>query len=183
MQPDFVADLFERCHALGLTTCLDTTGQASTLGGPGGMQAAWDTVLPHTDMVLFCVKHLDPGKYHDITGLQQQHAMAFAEQLKQRRIKFWLRYVLLPGYTDAPEDIRALIGFCREQPTLQGVELLPYHLLGKNKWAELGLPYPLEGVQPPGQEAVLAVVDQLEAAGLAVVCDAKEPRGQQAQAL
>lgn len=61
MQPDFVADLFERCHALGLTTCLDTTGQASTLGGPGGMQAAWDTVLPHTDMVLFCVKHLDPG--------------------------------------------------------------------------------------------------------------------------
>ena len=67
-------------------------------------------------------------KYHAITGLQQQHARAFAEQLKQRNIPFWLRYVLLPGYTDAPGDIQALIDFCREQPTLQGVELLPYHL-------------------------------------------------------
>jgi len=67
-------------------------------------------------------------KYHAITGLQQLHARAFAEELRQRQIPFWLRYVLLPGYTDAPEDIHALIGFCREQPTLQGVELLPYHL-------------------------------------------------------
>lgn len=46
--------------------------------------------------------------------------------------------------------------------------------LGRNKWDELGLSYPLEGVQPPGREAVLAAVEQLEAAGLTVVCDVKD---------
>jgi pyruvate formate lyase activating enzyme len=60
LQPAFVADLFRRCHAMGLTTCLDTSGQAAT-GQEGGMQGAWDKVLPHTDTVLLCIKHLNPG--------------------------------------------------------------------------------------------------------------------------
>lgn len=62
MQPEFVADFFKRCHALGLTTCLDTTGQTAA-GQQGGTQGAWDKVLPHTDSVLFCVKHLHPGRW------------------------------------------------------------------------------------------------------------------------
>lgn len=56
---------------------------------------------------------------------------------------------------------------------LQGVELLPYHLLGRNKWEALGLAYPLEGVQTPPLEDVLQVVEQLEGSGLNVICDAK----------
>lgn len=61
LQPDFVAELFRLCHDMGLTTCLDTTGQAATSLEGGGMKVAWDTVLPHTDVVLLCVKHLDAG--------------------------------------------------------------------------------------------------------------------------
>lgn len=59
---------------------------------------------------------------------------------------------------------------------LQGIELLPYHLLGKNKWDELGLKYPLVGVQTPPLAQTLEVVDKLEAAGLNVICDAKRLR-------
>ena len=63
---------------------------------------------------------------------------------------------------------------------MMGVELLPYHLLGKNKWDELGLKYPLEGVQTPSIEETLRVVDQLEASGINVICDAKRHRKAQA---
>lgn len=90
---------------------------------------------------------------------------------------FLCRYVLIPGYTDDAAGIEKLTKFCHEHMDhLMGVELLPYHLLGKNKWDELGLKYPLEGVQTPSVEETLKVVDQLEAAGIQVICDAKRAR-------
>lgn len=62
----------------------------------------------------------------------------------------------------------------------QGVELLPYHLLGRNKWESLGLAYPLDGVQTPPLQDVLRVVEQLESSGLNVICDAKRQAAAQA---
>lgn len=167
LQPQFTAAVFQEAHALGLTTCLDTTGQ-------GTKHHHWDVVLPHTDMVLFCIKHLNPEKYAGLTGLRQIGALRFAAELKERGIPHWLRYVLIPGHTDDEDGIQRLIKFCQDQqPALQGVELLPYHLLGRNKWEELGLQYPLDGVDTPPLDAVLSVVEKLEAAGLNVICDAK----------
>eukprot|EP00878_Enallax_costatus_P008745 GHUV01009141.1.p1 GENE.GHUV01009141.1~~GHUV01009141.1.p1 ORF type:complete len:297 (+),score=66.30 GHUV01009141.1:972-1862(+) len=163
LQPEFTAAIFQEAHAL------DTTGQ-------GTKHHNWDTVLPHTDMVLFCIKHLDPAKYTSLTGLRQAGALKFAAELQQRNIPFWLRYVLIPGYSDDRPGIQKLIKFCKDQPSLQGVELLPYHLLGKNKWDALGLKYPLEGVQTPSHKQVMQVVDEIEAAGLNVICDAKNKR-------
>eukprot|EP00882_Tetradesmus_deserticola_P007370 GHRQ01007764.1.p2 GENE.GHRQ01007764.1~~GHRQ01007764.1.p2 ORF type:complete len:162 (+),score=67.17 GHRQ01007764.1:363-848(+) len=134
---------------------------------------AGDKVLPHTDIALFCIKHLDPSKYQGLSGLRQLGALRFAAELKAHGIPLWLRYVLIPGYTDDPKDIDMLVDFAQQQPTLQGVELLPYHRLGVNKWHELGLRYPLEGVSVPTLEQTLRVVDRLEGSGLNVTCDAK----------
>jgi pyruvate formate lyase activating enzyme len=125
-------------------------------------------------MVLFCIKHLNPEKYAGLTGLRQIGALRFAAELKARGIPHWLRYVLIPGHTDDDDGIQRLIKFCQDQqPALQGVELLPYHLLGRNKWEALGLQYPLDGVETPPLEQTLSVVERLEAAGLNVICDAK----------
>lgn len=169
LQPDFVSAIFQEAHAMGLTTCLDTTGQ-------GSKHHHWDKVLPVTDMVLFCIKSLDPQRYTDLTGLKQQGALRFAAELKAQGIPFWLRYVLMPGMTDAAADIDKLTEFALQQPSLQGIELLPYHQLGVNKWHALGIKYPLEKMQPPPLADTLAVVDRLEAAGLNVICDAKRLR-------
>jgi len=167
LQPDFVSAIFQEAHSMGLTTCLDTTGQ-------GSKHHNWDKVLPHTDMVLFCIKALDPAMYTQLTGLQQRGALKFAEELKHEGIPFWARYVLIPGYTDRPGDIEKLVEFGKSMPTLQGIELLPYHLLGRNKWDALGLKYPLDHVQTPPLEQTRRVIKQLEDEGLRVICDAKQ---------
>ncbi|GFH09472.1 pyruvate formate-lyase activating enzyme [Haematococcus lacustris] len=164
MQPHFLAALFQEVHALGLTTCVDTNGQ-------GTKHANWDVVLPHTDYVLFCIKHLDSRKYEELTGLRQAPALAFARELAERRIPWQCRYVYIPGYTDAPQDIDLLIQFAKEQPTLRSIELLPYHLLGKNKWEALKLQYPLEGVATPSREKVQQVIDRIQGAGISVICN------------
>lgn len=67
---------------------------------------------------------------------------------------------------------QALIEFCRKQPSLLGVELLPFHQLGREKWRTLGWDYSaMEAVEPPTHQQVEAAVQQLEAGGLRVICD------------
>jgi len=110
-----------------------------------------------------------------MTGLKQLGALRFADELSRRDIPFYLRYVLIPGHTDSPDDIRMLADWAKNQPTLEGIELLPYHLYGRNKWEALGLSYPLQGVETPKPEVVREVVGRLEGAGLNVLCDAKVP--------
>lgn len=75
LQPEFTAAIFQEAHALGLTTCLDTTGQ-------GSKHHHWDKVLPHTDMVLFCIKSLNEDRYMELTGVRQKGALKFAAELK-----------------------------------------------------------------------------------------------------
>lgn len=166
LQPQFVSALFQEVHKLGLTTCLDTTGQ-------GSKHHHWDVVLPHTDLVLLCIKHLDPVMYEKISGLKQHGAMKFANELAERKIPYYLRYVLVPGLSDSPNDIRLLTEFATKQPTLKGIELLPYHLLGKEKWSVMNMKYPLDGVKVPSRAHVHAVRADIEAAGLKVLCDVK----------
>jgi hypothetical protein len=69
--------------------------------------------------VLFCIKHLDPMQYEHITGLHQSGSLAFAAELKERGIPFWLRYVLIPNLTDRVGDIEMLIAFAKAQPTMR----------------------------------------------------------------
>ncbi len=112
----------------------------------------------------------------------------------------WCRYVYIPGFTDAPEDLEALIAWAKDQPSLQvssvqmwrsssamatcsppsshsidtlkAIELLPYHVLGRNKWEAMGMRYPLDGVtHTPAHAEVQAAVDRIRAAGLDVICN------------
>lgn len=164
VQPQFVSALFQEAHSLGLNTCLDTSGQ-------GSRKRSWDVVLPHTDMVLFCLKHLDPKKYEQLTGMKQSQAILFTEELTRRKIPFYLRYVLIPGITDSTTDLQLLVDFCKTQPMFQGVDLLPYHTLGKKKWEALNLAYPLEGVSIPSKKDVQDATAFLRKSGLPVVCN------------
>ena len=66
----------------------------------------------------------------------------------------WIRHVLVPGITTDERYLNQLREFIDTLKTVDRVEVLPYHTLGVFKWKELGIPYQLEGVEPPTEEQI-----------------------------
>ena len=154
-QPDFVHEVFSRAkNELKLHTALDTQGYlAATLN---------DDWFAPVDLVLLDIKIMDPGKHLRLTGKELQPTLDFAKRLNRLHKKTWLRYVLIPGITDDPEDIQALADFIAPLQSIERVEVLPFHNLGIHKWEELGIPYTLKNQKSPTPEEVRLVQSFLE---------------------
>ena len=149
LQAQAVAELFEEAHRRGINTCLDTSGfiPPSLTGGDGG--GSLDRLLAATDTVLLDIKHIGPARHKALTGQDNAGILALARRLSDLGIKTWIRHVLVPGYTDDEPSLRALADFVRTLTNIERIEVLPYHTMGKYKWEKLGIPYRLEGVEPP----------------------------------
>ena len=161
LQPKFVSTLFEECHDMGLTTCIDTAGQS--------LQKNWLAVLPHTDLVLFCLKHIDPLKYQKFTGFPQSTALKFLDTMEKMGVPYQLRYLYVPGFSDDMGDIDRFVNMVKELKYIKCVEFLPYHRLGVNKWDALGFTYPLKDVPIPTKEKVNDIRSYIESAGIKVL--------------
>jgi pyruvate formate-lyase 1-activating enzyme len=146
MQPTFVAEIFRRCHELGLHTALDTSGY-------GQLEAA-KPVLEHTDLVLLDIKSYLPELYRKVTGVSLEPTLNLARYLDQIHKPTWIRFVLVPGLTDPEENIKGLAQFVATLSNVERVEVLPFHKMGEYKWQQLGLPYTLADVDPPTPEQV-----------------------------
>lgn len=156
-QPDFVHEIFLRAkNELKLHTALDTQGYlASTLS---------DDWFNPVDLVLLDIKIMSPEKHLHLTSKELQPSLDFALRLNRLQKKIWLRYVLIPGITDAPEDIDALAHFIAPLTSIERVEVLPFHNLGLHKWEELNLPYSLKNQKSPSPEEVRLVQKKLDSA-------------------
>jgi pyruvate formate lyase activating enzyme len=146
VQPDFLEALLAACKADNLHTVLDTSGS-----GPRG---AAERALRHTDLMLLDIKSIDPDIYKELTGGSLERSLDVLRLSERMGVTVWLRYVLVPGYTDNMEDIRKLADFLRSFPNIERVEVLPFHKMGEYKWTSLGIPYELADVQPPSRETV-----------------------------
>lgn len=104
-------------------------------------------LLSLTDLVLLDIKHIDDEKCKDLVGFSNQLELEFARYLSNHDIPIWIRQVLVPGLTDDKQDLLKLKDFISSLKTVQKVEVLPFHSMGKFKWKRLGLDYALENVQ------------------------------------
>jgi pyruvate formate lyase activating enzyme len=167
LQPRFVSDVFKGVHTLGLTTCLDTACH--------GNKEIWNEVLPYTDVVLLCLKGMDnklASKIAQVPVSEMAKSKEFARFIRDNypNIQLILRWVLLEDFTDTDAEIDALIAFAQElAPVFASVELIPFHELGKEKYASLNQPYPLEGMPPYCLEAATRVKERLEKHGISTV--------------
>lgn len=162
LQPDFAATVFTRCREAGIHTTLDTAGNYPA--------AYIDQVLPFTDAVLFSIKAVDEARHRWLTGTGNSQILANLRKISEK-LPIALRYVVIPGITNGREDINALAELIHTLPGEVAVELLPYHTLGKRKWAELGRSYVLEGVPDAGPQDVARVQALLKENGIGVLYD------------
>lgn len=146
VQPDFTGALFKAAKRWGLTTALDTSGFL----GP----RADDALLEATDLVLLDIKSWDAETYKDVTGVTLQPTLDFARRLAERHIPLWLRFVLVPGLTDAEDNIRGLADFAESLTNVERIEVLPFHKMGEAKWRALGRPYQLFETSEPSAEQI-----------------------------
>jgi pyruvate formate lyase activating enzyme len=143
LQAGFVGVLASRIKAeLGLRVALDTQGFLHA-----GLDDAWFAPF---DLVLLDLKHSDPVRYRQLTGQDLQPTLDFAQRLVRLGKRIWIRYVLVPGWTDGEADILRSADFAASLgPAVERVEVLPFHQMGAHKWQELGLDYALKDTTTP----------------------------------
>ena len=145
LQMDFLTELFKLAKAEGIHTCIDTSGiiyNASSVQ----CREKLDELMRYTDLVMLDVKHIDTDRHKELTSHGNERVLDFARYLAEKHIPLWVRHVVVEGYTDDPEDLRALGRFIGGLENLRALDVLPYHAMGEGKYHELGIEYPLSGM-------------------------------------
>lgn len=147
-QPAFAARVLRGAKEMGIHTAIDTSG---FLG-----RNATDSMLADIDLVLLDVKAGDEHTCRRVTGRSLAPTLEFGRRLEQAGIETWIRFVLVPDLTDDPAGIELIADYAASLSCVTRVEVLPFHQMGRDKWATLGLPYELEHTLPPSAELVAA---------------------------
>jgi pyruvate formate lyase activating enzyme len=158
MQHRFALKLFLAARAMGVHTALDTTGY---LG-----DRLSDEDLESINLVLLDIKTWDPERHRRLTGMDNGPVLEFARRLAARRRPIWLRFVLVPGLTDDPEDVAKIASFAAGLGNVERADVLPFHQMGRYKWERLGAKYTLDGVESPTTDLIERTLAIFRAEGL-----------------
>lgn len=152
LQIDFLTELFKKAKEQGVHTTLDTSGNPFTREEPffGKMQE----LMKYTDLVMLDIKEIEDEKHQLLTGHTNANILDMARYLDEMKKPVWIRHVLVPERSDFDEDLEKLHAFIETLGNVEKIEVLPYHTLGAYKWKELGMEYPLEGIDPPTMERI-----------------------------
>jgi len=158
----FTRRLLKAVHDAGVHTTVDTSG---FLGS-----RLTDEDLDNIDLFLLDVKSGDPDTYKHVTARQLQPTIDFGDRLHAKGKKVWVRFVLVPGLTDAEDNVQQVADIvARWKGTVERVEVLPFHNMGADKWDKIGLDYELKDVTPPSAESLEHVRSVFRSRGLTVL--------------
>lgn len=156
MQMDFLIELFTKLHADGVHTCLDTSGIMFQPNNKTFREKA-EKLFAVTDLVMLDIKHIDDEKHKVLTSHSNERILAFAKYLDEKGIEIWIRHVVVPGITLYREYLERLGEFMATLKNVKALDVLPYHTMGKVKYENLGMEYPLGDTrEATKQEAVAA---------------------------
>ncbi len=138
MQPEAALGLLTACRRRGLHTAIETCGYTS----PEVIRR----VAPEVDLFLYDIKHMDSRTHYRLTGVPNETILDNLTWLLENGRNVRVRVPLLRGVNDTDENLGRMFDFLapwKEHRNFQGVDILPYHRLGVNKYAQLDREYPI----------------------------------------
>ena len=150
LQVDFLLELFTKAKENGIHTCIDTSGITYNPNNED-YHSKLTELMKLTDLVMLDIKHMDSAKHIDLTGMDNKNVLAFAKFIDSFNVEICIRHVVVEGITDSADYLKELGRFIGTLKHLRYLDVLPYHTMGVNKYKELGLEYPLEGLAPTSQ--------------------------------
>ena len=157
VQMEFTRHILKGAKSMRLHTAIETSG---FLG-----HRADDGYLSCVDLVLLDIKSSKPDTYRSVTGRDLAPTLRFAERLAAIGKRVWVRFTLVPGFTDDPENVAGIARFVAPMTNVEWVEVQPFHQLGAFKWKAMNLDYAHHDTQPPTPELTNRVLDQFRSAG------------------
>lgn len=152
LQPNFLIETLKLCKEAGIHTTIDTAGV-----GIG----RYEEILKYVDLVLFDIKHINEKEYKDLVGVEINESMKFLEVAQKMNVKMWVRHVVVPGITDSKEHLKKVKTYIDTLKNIEKIELLPYHVLGSNKYDVLGINYKLKDVKPMNKEILKEIEKEI----------------------
>ena len=137
---------FDRLHEQGINTCLDSNGRV--------LDSQTKELLERTDLLMLDVKHINEEWHKKLTGLNNKTTLELAEYRESTGKPMWLRYVLVPGWTDQDEYLHEWANHFSGYKTVERVEIIPFHQLGKHKWELMNMKYELGETPSPAIETL-----------------------------
>lgn len=163
MQPEAAANLLMVCKKEGINTAIETSGYAK-------MESLLQ-VAEFVDLFLFDIKHMNPERHFEMTGVRNEIILQNLKELFTRRHNIRIRMPLLKGMNDSQEEIEEVIKFLtpyKDCKNFKGIDLLPYHKFGVNKYNQLGMDYPVFGDPSLSDEDLERIESSFEKVGIPV---------------
>ena len=154
MQIDFIIELFEAAKEKNINTCLDTSGITFNEGS-SELLAKFDRLVKVTDLVMLDIKHINLEQHLKLAKQPNTQILKFAKYLESKNVDIWIRHVVVPTITDDEKYLFELGYFIGGLTNLKALDVLPYHTMGKVKYEELGMDYPLKDLQDMGKEEAI----------------------------
>lgn len=159
-QPAFARRLLRAFRERRIHTAVETCGYAPW--------DVWEALLPYVDLVLYDIKHMDPVRHEQLTGISNALIIDNLRRLSQTAVKVVVRWPVVPGCNDDTPTQEALAELLLELGTVREVHLLPYHRFGRPKYQRLGLECPLGDLPSAQPHELLGLRSLLASYGLDV---------------
>ena len=138
LEPDFTGELIKALKEEGISVGVDTCGHVPW--------ANIEHMLTDIDFFLWDIKHMNPEKHAEFTGVSNKLILSNARAVSSRNIPLYIRVPVIPGYNDSEENIRDTSEFARSLSSVVEVSLLPLHHLGKARYESLNRVYHIDDI-------------------------------------
>jgi len=161
-QPEFAVELLRlyKIEQRGGHAAVETCGY--------GEWTELSRLLRYADLVLYDLKHMDPRRHFELTGVDNEIILRNARLIAESGARLVIRLPLVPGLNDDEINVRQTAAFALSLPGLTEINILPFHRLGEPKYARLGRVYGCSDTWAPAATKIDRVRILLQEAGLQV---------------